>query len=82
MRHKIGSMVAPSHRTMVAFAVIAATGRVTDIEVGSAAERTLFRVMPLGGTAKLFFESPEQYQAWHADRLQVAAAARKLTAAS
>ena len=47
------------------FAVIAADGRVTDVEIGSARERLLFRVMPLGGTGKLFFDDQAQYERWH-----------------
>ena len=49
---------------MVAYAINALTGEVTDIELGSAAERTMFRVMPEGGVDKLFFESREQYMEW------------------
>ena len=62
---------------MGTFAVIAATGRVTDVIIGSAEERTLFRVMPLGGTAKIFFDSEVQYHQWQVEqRAKILAAER------
>lgn len=44
--------------------IITATNRVTDIMQGSAEERTLFRVMPVGGSQKLYFDNREQYDEW------------------
>lgn len=64
---------------MEKFAVIAATGRITNILVGSAEEKTLFRVMPMGGPDKLFFDSAEQYHHWQIEqRLKSQAAERAL----
>ena len=57
------------------FAVNAATGQVTDVEIGSAAERTLFRVMPEGGSEKLFFSTREEYETWAVANARARAAA-------
>ena len=58
---------------MVKYAVNAATGKATDVEVGSAAERTMYRVMAMGYTEKLFFDSREQYLEWGKARAKEAA---------
>ena len=62
---------------MEKFAVIADTGRVTDVVIGSKEERTLFRVMPMGGTDKLFFDSEDNYHGWQAKQRENFLAAQR-----